>query len=103
MNIALYIGGAIILLWLIGGIFHKLREKNKVIHVIEDKCNGCQRCLKRCHHHVLDVVCHEKGAHVVVKYPDNCTACGDCVSTCKFNALEMIERNKETGERKCYS
>jgi NAD-dependent dihydropyrimidine dehydrogenase PreA subunit len=99
MNTALYIGGAIVALWLVGGFFRNKREKNKVVRVVEGKCTGCMRCLtnmRKCKYNVLDLVNDENGKRIVVKYPNKCTACGDCVSICKFNALEVAVRKSET-------
>jgi NAD-dependent dihydropyrimidine dehydrogenase PreA subunit len=95
MNTILYIVGAILVLWFIGGFYRHLQGKNRTIHVIESNCTGCKRCItnmRKCKHNVLDLVNDENGKHIVVKYADHCTACGDCVSVCKFNALELVRR-----------
>jgi NAD-dependent dihydropyrimidine dehydrogenase PreA subunit len=98
MNVAYYIGGAIVALWLIGGIYRQKRKKNKIIHVVDDNCTGCKRCvtnMRKCKRNVLELVTYDNGTnHIEVKYPDKCTACGDCVGLCKFNALELIEKAK---------
>jgi NAD-dependent dihydropyrimidine dehydrogenase PreA subunit len=60
--------------------------------VDENNCSGCGRCVKRCSHHVLEMVEDETGLHAAVKYPDRCTACGDCLDKCKFNALNLVKR-----------
>jgi ferredoxin len=93
-----YIVGAIVALWLIGGIIRRMRRRGKILRVTEENCTSCGKCLKICHHNVLEMVKDEKGekfsapAHVVVKNPLGCTACGNCVSACKFKALELIEK-----------
>jgi NAD-dependent dihydropyrimidine dehydrogenase PreA subunit len=92
MNVV-YIGLGIIFFLMISEKLHsKKKRRNKVIRVVEDNCTGCQRCVKRCSHHVLEIISDEKRARVVVKNPDRCTACGDCIGKCKFNALEVVER-----------
>jgi heterodisulfide reductase subunit A-like polyferredoxin len=91
MNIALYIAGAIIVLYLINGIYHHIHRCRKTIHVIDDNCTGCKRCLKKCHRNVLASASEEKGAHIVIRNPLRCSACGGCVSVCKFKALQLIE------------
>jgi len=68
------------------------KKRNKVIYVVESNCTGCQRCVKRCTRHALEMVENETGTHATVKYPDKCTACGDCLAKCKFNALKIVER-----------
>jgi Na+-translocating ferredoxin:NAD+ oxidoreductase RNF subunit RnfB len=70
------------------------RAKNKVVHIIESNCKGCQRCLKICRRKALDVVNRESGRLVILKYPEKCTACRDCIAMCKFNALELVSRNQ---------
>ncbi|GHT86427.1 hypothetical protein FACS18947_6260 [Bacteroidia bacterium] len=97
MNTVLYIGGAILALWFIGGIYRHIQGKNKVVHVVEGKCTGCKRCLtnmKKCKYSVLELVSDENGKHIAVKYPNRCSGCGDCVNKCKFNALELVKKNQ---------
>jgi NAD-dependent dihydropyrimidine dehydrogenase PreA subunit len=88
-----YIVGTIIALWLTGSIYRHLRGRGKIIHIIENNCTGCRKCLKMCRRDVLEAVKDEKGTHVAVKNPDNCSACCDCMHACKFKALELIEKN----------
>ena len=92
MKIVLYIGGAIVALWFIGGLIRHNKGKNKVIRVVKDNCTGCGSCIRRCNHKVFEMLNEEQGKHIVVKYPDKCTGCGDCLSKCKFNALELVEK-----------
>ncbi|MDR2805696.1 MAG: 4Fe-4S dicluster domain-containing protein [Dysgonamonadaceae bacterium] len=92
MNVAYICVGVVLLLWALGGLYRRRKNRNKVICVVESNCTGCGRCVKRCSHNVLETVKDEKGIHVAVKYPDRCTACGDCLGKCKFNALKLIER-----------
>lgn len=82
---------SVILLFILGSLRNK-RAKNKVVHVINSSCTGCQCCLKKCRHKALDMANDEMGLRVAVKYPKKCTACGDCVAVCKFNALELVNR-----------
>lgn len=93
MNI--YIVLSCLLLLFVLGYLRSKRAKNKVAHVIEESCTGCQRCLKKCRHKALETVDNEKGKYIIIKYPAKCTACGDCIAACKFNALELVDR-KET-------
>ena len=73
-------------------LYDRHKKKNKVICVVESNCTGCQRCVKRCIRHALEMITNENGTRAAVKYPDKCTACGDCLAKCKFNALKLIER-----------
>ena len=91
---AYYIVGAVVALWIIGGISRHVRGRGKVVRIIAENCTGCRKCLKRCRHHVFEMVKDEQGTHVIVKNPNKCTACGDCVNSCKFNALGIVDKNK---------
>jgi ferredoxin len=91
-----YIGGAIIALWFIGGIYKHFRRRGKVICVIAENCTGCKRCLRKCNHNVLLATIDESGkTRVAVQNSNRCTACGDCISGCKFDALKLILKSKE--------
>jgi ferredoxin len=92
MNIALYIGGAILVLWFLGGTYRHIRGWGKIIRVIDNNCTGCKRCLKKCHRNVLATASEEKGAHIIVKNPHKCNACGDCLGACKFKALIIVKK-----------
>ncbi|MDR1544449.1 MAG: 4Fe-4S dicluster domain-containing protein [Prevotellaceae bacterium] len=96
MNIFYISIGIVILIWFIGNLFRRQKNKNKVICVIESNCTGCRRCVKRCNRKVLETVKNETETLAIVKYPDKCTACGDCLSKCKFNALKLVERAKSS-------
>ncbi|MDR0363623.1 MAG: 4Fe-4S binding protein [Bacteroidales bacterium] len=75
--------------------FRNKRAKNKVIHVIDNNCTGCRRCLKKCRHKALEMVNGEtSNRHVILKHPEKCTACKDCIIACKFNALELVDRKQ---------
>jgi NAD-dependent dihydropyrimidine dehydrogenase PreA subunit len=73
-------------------IFKRQNKKNKVVQSIDNNCARCRVCIKKCRHHVLDMVNDQNGSHIVVKYSDSCSGCGDCVNACKFKALELVER-----------
>lgn len=92
MNIV-YISSVILLVLLIGGKLHKKRHtKNRIVRVVADNCTRCRSCLKKCNHHVLDMVNDGNGIRIEVIHPDKCSGCGDCISACRFNALEFGER-----------
>ncbi|GAP72909.1 ATP-binding protein [Candidatus Symbiothrix dinenymphae] len=89
MNTVYIVVGSVFLLWFVHGLCRHARGRNRVIHVIDGNCTGCGRCVKRCQHHVLELVKDENGTHAVVKQPDRCSACGDCLPKCKFSALNF--------------
>ena len=82
---------AVILLILVK-LYDSQKKKNKVICVIDSNCTGCQRCVKRCTRHALEMVKNENETRATVKYHNKCTACGDCIVKCNFNALKLVER-----------
>jgi NAD-dependent dihydropyrimidine dehydrogenase PreA subunit len=87
--------GIVVVLWIVGNLNRHKRAKNAVIYVDKNSCVGCQRCIKRCKHKVLEKVNDENGTRVVVKNPNKCTACGDCISGCRYDALRLVERIKK--------
>lgn len=90
-----YFIGALVALWIIGGIIRRRRRRGKIIRCNTESCTNCKKCLKYCRHNVLEAVKNEKGTHIVVKNPANCTACGDCLRACKFGALKIVEQHKK--------
>jgi NAD-dependent dihydropyrimidine dehydrogenase PreA subunit len=92
MNIGYAILGIVLLLWIVGGTYKHVKGRNKIIYVVESSCSGCQRCVKRCLHKVLEAVKEEEKVRIVVKNPDKCSACGDCIGACKFNALKLVSK-----------
>jgi NAD-dependent dihydropyrimidine dehydrogenase PreA subunit len=92
MNVV-HIGISIVLLlWFSGSMWHRYKNRHKVIYVDKNNCTGCQLCVKKCSRKVLEVVKDETGVHAIVKYPDKCDACEHCLLKCKFNALKLIKK-----------
>ena len=91
MNIYLIIASSLLLI-IVLSYFRNKRAKSKIVHVIDNNCTGCQRCLKKCRHKALEIISDETSRRVVLKHPEKCTACRDCIITCKFNALELVSR-----------
>lgn len=53
-----------------------------MIHVIEDKCIGCNACIRTC---PVPNANHYDGKVVKVN-PDECIQCGECIKNCKHGA-----------------
>lgn len=57
------------------------------IYVLDDLCNGCKICLKKCNYGAIEIIDH------IAKITSNCTYCGICVEACPKKAIvfEMVE------------
>ena len=55
--------------------------KRRVIHIDQDKCNGCGACAS---------ACHEGKARLM--RDDYCDGLGDCLPACPTNAITFVER-----------
>lgn len=78
------------ILWIGVNNYMKNIVRKKEVHVIDNNCARCGNCIRKCNHHVLELVRDEKGTHIEVRHPSMCSGCGDCVNACKFKALEFV-------------
>ena len=60
--------------------------------VIEDNCNGCKECIKRCQFKALTI----SGGTCRVNLT-NCYGCGQCVLSCKFGGIILKLKENSTG------
>ena len=60
----------------------------KIIHIDEEKCNGCGLCAAACHEGAIDIV---DGKAKLVR-ENFCDGFGDCLPNCPTGAITFEER-----------
>ena len=60
----------------------------KIIHIDEEKCNGCGLCAKACHEGAIDII---EGKAKLVR-ENFCDGFGDCLPNCPTGAITFEER-----------
>lgn len=60
----------------------------KIIHIDEDKCNGCGACAQACHEGAIEMA---DGKARLIR-DDYCDGLGDCLPQCPTGAITFIER-----------
>ena len=60
----------------------------KIIHIDEDKCNGCGLCATACHEGAIDII---NGKAKLVR-ENFCDGFGDCLPGCPTGAITFEER-----------
>ena len=60
----------------------------KIIHIDEEKCNGCGLCAEACHEGAIDIV---DGKAKLVR-ENFCDGFGDCLPNCPTSAISFEER-----------
>jgi len=68
-----------------------------MIEVIQEKCVGCELCLKACAYGAITI--NDKLAEINV---DKCTLCGACVSACPFDAILIRKYGQKAVDRSLY-
>lgn len=60
----------------------------KIIHIDEEKCNGCSACASACHEGAIGMV---EGKAKLLR-DDYCDGLGDCLPACPTGAISFVER-----------
>lgn len=60
----------------------------KIIHIDEDKCNGCGKCADACHEGAIGMV----AGKAKLLRDDYCDGLGDCLPSCPTGAITFTER-----------
>lgn len=63
----------------------------KIIHIDQEKCNGCGACASACHEGAIGMV---DGKAVLLR-DDYCDGLGDCLPACPTGAITFVEREAE--------
>ena len=70
----------------------------KIIHIDEEKCNGCGLCATACHEGAIDII---NGKAKLVR-ENFCDGFGDCLPGCPTGAITFEEREAPlTMRRRC--
>ena len=60
----------------------------KIIHIDEEKCNGCGACAAACHEGAIGMV----GGKAKLLRDDYCDGLGDCLPACPTGAIRCVQR-----------
>ncbi len=60
----------------------------KIIHIDEEKCNGCGLCAAACHEGAIDIV----DGKAKLMRENFCDGFGDCLPNCPTGAISFVER-----------
>ena len=60
----------------------------KIIHIDEEKCNGCGLCAEACHEGAIDIV----DGKAKLMRENFCDGFGDCLPNCPTGAITFEER-----------
>ena len=60
----------------------------KIIHIDQEKCNGCGACATACHEGAIAMV---EGKATLLR-EDYCDGLGDCLPACPTGAITFVER-----------
>ena len=62
--------------------------KRQIIHIDQEKCNGCGACAAACHEGAIAMI----GGKATLMRDDYCDGMGDCLPSCPTDAISFVER-----------
>ena len=62
--------------------------KRQIIHIDQEKCNGCGACAAACHEGAIEMV----NGKARLTREDYCDGLGDCLPACPTGAISFVER-----------
>ncbi len=67
----------------------------KIIHIDEEKCNGCSACADACHEGAIAIV----NGKAKLMREDYCDGLGDCLPACPTGAITFTEREAKAYDK----
>lgn len=68
----------------------------KIIHIDEERCNGCGACASACHEGAIGMI----GGKAKLLRDDYCDGLGDCLPACPTGAITFVEREAAAYDEK---
>ncbi len=80
------------------GFLNPVHTTNFIPEIIEEKCNGCGKCVSLCPVEAMTLVTasdpHKPGKKKAKLNPDQCLGCGVCLKGCTVSALQLKSRSE---------
>jgi Fe-S-cluster-containing hydrogenase component 2 len=72
-----------------------MEKMSEIIYVLEEKCVGCNKCIKVCTMSEANIIYLDKnGKHKIRTNKKACIHYGNCISVCEHNSRLYIDDTK---------